>query len=730
MYTYARESQAGAGSTLYNYYVPATNWDASSNPDCSGCSTAEWAPTLDYVARNNCSSTYGPIKNDYYSYPFIPNTNYDFERGLPAQITSYKDDGVTKVSQTNFTYQRLTTPSTIVGFRWEDNPNGTLLTKCYNKYSTFYNIGELDATVNKITYASTGTAAQSDTVTYTFGSANHKLLTKETTNNSDGTGLTTNISYVKDYVAAAGTNANVTALYHLQQENINAPVESYQQYTSGGTTLTTSAGLTLFSAQTVGASTMYLPSEQLKLFAADGLSTFSNFNVSGQTISYDSHYVPAVYYTQYDQNGYIRTVKDNSKNVKTTVMDMKTNRPTVTAANCAYNEFAFDDFDTKMAAPVHSFSVRGSSSYAPVGSHTGFALGINTIQVVTSDTLSKNNTAANYIFSAWINSTVAGHLTLTISGISSNPLLKYTTGGWKYYEMKVPASSISSNFTVSFSSTANVSIDDILFYPDVAEITTAAYDSVSCYPIAQTNTNGVSAYFTNDQWGRRLYTYDRDKNIVQKNTFVTPQETGDFSNMTISSAAFINPYLATAFSVTADITAGTTVTWTFGDGSPPVTTAVTTSPTHTYTSVGTDTVKAVVSSPYLGSKTITKVITVTPGPMQLSYASYTTGYGDISLVTFTSVNGGMSYSVPGSSLHNTIITGGIYNISITLTDGKQYPYPSGGSGGYSSVTMTTDHGGTYCANYASGNSYTFSNCNLSNCTTAAFAVSQFVCGSN
>ncbi|PWG77912.1 PH domain-containing protein, partial [Pararcticibacter amylolyticus] len=96
VYSHVRESQSGAGSTLYQFSVPATNWDNSA-PD--------WAPTVNYAGRSNCASDPGNLKSGKYTYPFIPNPNYDFERGLLQKTSMYNDAGQL-VSEQSYTYQR------------------------------------------------------------------------------------------------------------------------------------------------------------------------------------------------------------------------------------------------------------------------------------------------------------------------------------------------------------------------------------------------------------------------------------------------------------------------------------------------------------------------------------------------------------------------------------------------------------------------------------------------
>ena len=48
----------------------------------------------------------GSMRNDYYSYPFPPLTNYDFEHGLLTKTSVYHEGGQL-LSEQIHTYQRL-----------------------------------------------------------------------------------------------------------------------------------------------------------------------------------------------------------------------------------------------------------------------------------------------------------------------------------------------------------------------------------------------------------------------------------------------------------------------------------------------------------------------------------------------------------------------------------------------------------------------------------------------
>jgi len=722
MYTNVKVVQTGAGYTTYQYYVPATNWDANAHPACNGCTTNDWAPTIDYSARVYCSTQ--TVKNDIYSYPFISNPNYDFERGLLQNVTNYNDSGV-EVSETNYTYQRSFAPSIITGFKVDDNNTIIYSTKGYDKYTIYYNTSELPNTVNTKVFASSGSGqVQSSTVYYYFNSTKHKLLTKQTAVNSDNSTVTTNFSYVKDYSALSGSNPNVNALYYLKQENINAPVETYQQITRSGTTVTTGASLTLFKGFTYSGTTLYLPSQQLKMVQPNGAS-FTPYAVSGsaQTSVYDGKYHGVANYDTYDNGGHLQTVDDSNKNIKTFVTDYITNQPTAVFKNAASGEVAFNDFDSHFSPSAQTFTITGTGSYTPVGSHAGNAAGLYaTTQTATSGTLTKNPIAANYIFSIWINAATSGTLTLTLSGISTHPTISYS-GGWKYYEIKIPVGTLSSSYTVSFTSSQSISIDDILFYPDVAEAATVTYDPTTHFKIAATNTNGVSAYYKYDIWGRLLYAYDQDHNILKKDGYVTQGDAQSFGTGVIqgTTGTITTNTLVTLSTNQPNtcVASNNTYKWDFGDGSPPVTTTTATAPVHRYNTAGTDTVKLTINSYLFGQIKSKAVVTVTTGPnTNLSYSNYTTSHGNIATVQF--YNGAtLLYTFTAAQLPTANVPKANYTIKITMAAGSQ-AYNSGTDAGYGGL-LETGCASASCQAYSSTNVYTF-NLDLSSCVNLNFAV--------
>jgi hypothetical protein len=713
MYEYAKSSQAGAGSTQYQYYVPATYFDASAAPASGG--SAEWFPTIDNVARNNCSQNFGPVANGITTAPFTPNTNYDFERGLPLSIISYNEDATPKiVSQTNYTYQRPYAPSVMSAFRLDDIFNGAFFVRVYSKYKVYYNAAELNAKViRKIFDSPTLSVARTDTTSYSFNSTNHHLLTQVQKTGSNKSVNTTIIKYTKDYTAAAGTNPNVTAIYNLQQQNINIPVETYQQVALGGTTRTTGAALTLFRKVVAGSNNLYLPSQQFKMVQADGLTGFTPMSISGQTLTYDAaHYVQSLNVDSCDNTGTPLTVSDIFKHKSTVVTDHFAGKPVATFKNVSYGEVAYSSFDSDFPNPGYAFTVTGTG-FTASGSHSGSAYGLATTQTLTR-TFSKNPVSQKYILSAWINAP-SGANTLQLS-LAGGGYVNYTytgLGSWKYYEWTVPVSALGSSFSFSLKSLQNISIDDVLFYPDIAELSTANYNPVNHAKIAETNTNGVSAYYTNDQWGRPLYSFDQDHNIVGKTSYITPATAGGYAynSLSISPPATIYSAFPATFSVTgldSCTMAGVSVTWNFGDGTSPVTTAGLISPSHAYTNgVQTYTVSATVNSPLFGTRAVPSTnITTQIANIPIHYTTDGMGGGDITSVSFVPVGGGTTYSFTGAQLNTSTVPQGNYTVNIALASGQHFNATTGV--GYNCVAIADQRYNMACTNWVSTNRYAFS----------------------
>ena len=732
LYEYERTALSGAGNTLSQFYVPATNWDASATPDCSGCSTADWAPTVNLVARGSCT-TYPLLASVPASYPYAPNPNYDFERGLPKKVTTY-NDGNAETSEINYTYRRTANPSIIPAFKFENYSGGPAFTG-YNKYIIYYNTSELvSQETSKVFDASAQTQPNLDTVTYTYGNTCYKLLTRQA-KNSDGNIVTQNYTYLKDYTAASDSNGYITAIYNLQQQNVNWPVETFTTVQNHYGTYYTQAALTLFRPYAPNGTTFYRPFRQLSWVQPSGLATFSQFavDIAHQTVSYDSNYFTAANFMDYDYSGVLQSSDDGNKHEGSRFYDHITNNPVAVFTNARASEVWFSDFDSDVTQLYSHYS--DSGGLGTVTDRNGKNARSLTSAQYISYVLTKNTLAANYQFSAWLNTTAAATVTITFTPTTGSVKtvtisIPSATTGWQYFQSaKVNVTGMSGNITVKITTSASVSIDDILCYPENTEATTYAFDLVQFLKICETNTNGVSAYYQYDAWGRLLYAYDQDHNIIKKSVYVTPADAASFHNLSIrvtnfgtlntnTPVGFATSYPGGCYGLTS-----ITYTWTFGDGTAPVQTSTTTSPLHLYTLPGTYIANLTATSAIYGQLKVNDTITVAAGAnTNLFYTNTTTGNGHIANVAF--YNGSTlvaSFTEAQLQAGTAQVLKGSYTMKITMAAGSDQ-YPDGSGKGYTSILETGDGTTGSCQEYSSTNFYSFS-INISSTNNLTISVS-------
>jgi hypothetical protein len=346
--------------------------------------------------------------------------------------------------------------------------------------------------------------------------------------------------------------------------------------------------------------------------------------------------------------------------------------------NARYDEIAYNDFNSDI--PPVSFVKQNNTYNYSANSRTGqFSLALEGSAPLTK-TLNKNGSAKNYIFSLWINSANAGNISFNLNGNSYS--LPYTgSSSWKYYEIKVSVIGLSSTLNAQFQSDQSILIDDVLFYPDVAEASTNAYDRTTLSKTAITNTNGVSNYFSYDAFNRPRLVYDQDKNIISKKAYYNTQTLNTSFDVNIvtpkvptaqGDGALVNTPVTLSFAGNPDCLVDqiTAASWNFGDGSSPVAGLA---PVHNYTATGTYTITLTLSSPLFtgGTKTLTANIII-GNPVAVNIPIYYTNNvsstlkGKISQIVF-SQNGTVVATFSESDLiSGRSILQGTYTVTVHI----------------------------------------------------------------
>ncbi len=662
IYGQVRESISGAGSTLYEFSTPATNWDAANG---------DWTPGINFSARADCQTS-PLVGNGRDAYPFIPRTNFDFERGLLKKVTNFNENG-TVVSESNYSYQRSGIPVVIDGLRL-DNNNG--LTS-YGKYSILASVDMLVSDQKTKTFdTQTLTKAMETTSHYYYDGLSHRQPTRLQRNNSDGTTTTNYTRYIKDYPVSSASDVSSLGIRALGELNFNVPVEQYTEVLRDGIAKVTKAKLTKFASfNTLPGKSVYLPAQQMTIINANGISGFQPSSTATGVFTNDPSYFVTENVLSYDFTGLPLSKDDNNRNVKTVLTDHEIFAPVLTATRARADEIATNDFDSELSG-VRFIKISGSPVYSSNARTGGRSITLSPGEALSAS-VNKSQQAETYVFSLWVNAASNGNISISVNssaGTSAYTLPYSGTNNWKYYEVNIPVSAISGNFTAQISAGNAVLIDDMLLYPQDAEITTAGYDRLTRLKTSETNSNGVSNYFTYDAAGRVRYVYNQDKEIVLKKTYVTKRDQEALNDFTVSINSTVQkagtPISFSATSYLPPVSEGISYLWSFGDGSSSITTSSNTA-SHTYQVAGTYTLTVTVTSPTIGQKTTTLSVVVNPDGVHISYSNLTGGLQRISSITF-SQGGVQKYLFNTAQIQaGQNILQGIYSVKVIYLFGDE-----------------------------------------------------------
>ncbi len=702
IYTYVRERLPGYGSKLYQYTTPGTYWDAGTY--------SNWAPTLAYHAVTNCTA-YPSVYT--FGYPFAPNPNYDHERGLVKSILTYNESG-NKVAEDQYTYQSAT-PVVISALKFEES----FTSKNYSRYSLLTGAdNSLTQIEKKIFDAPSYSTAQTTTTNFYYSSANHNLLTKQESVNSDGSTIREFTKYAKDYDLTAGTTSSTTALYNLQQQNRNLAVEKYTQVERASVNKTIKAEILLFKGFDVnvngGLTTLYMPSSRLTLMSTEGLSDFQASTASGGIFSKDSRYICQENYLLYDNRGILKTSDDNRHKTYTTLTDARL-FPYAKAVNASATEI--------------SYKYEGSNELSlPSGTPIG-------------GTIKKQALANRNIFSVWLKSSSSGAATVTLTN-SSSQSFTYTfpvdnsSSKWKYYEISVPLTSMNDDFNFSLSCNITVTVNNMLFYPDGSELITYEYDPDVRQVTRETNSNGISAYNTYDKYGRLLTKLNQDRDIVLRKTYVSIGNSSiavpkaSIQLQDIDNSWHWPPGLSGRFYTSSAIGFYITqrfqdcdnpqFTWNFGDGTTPIVTTSYSPVSHSYSTAGDYTITLTVTSSNFATQTVTTVLSNIETKPAPNVPVYFTNYTDMTVYNVKFYQGNVEvYSFTPSDFGNGVsVPKGVYRININTGPAE--------NNCYGSITIS-DGNGPLCQQYECTGSYAFESVNWTNSTESTITINTTPC---
>ncbi|MEQ8359413.1 MAG: hypothetical protein RH860_07995 [Cytophagales bacterium] len=527
-YSRVTVSQSGTGKTIYEYHIPGAY---------SKTTQGDWEAPFTRIARSslaigNCS-VYSIYKNGYFIYPYASSTNFGFERGRLSKVLTYSQAG-TLVKESSYNYLRIgPTPVYTYGMRLEKADANAWM---YTKYKLLANTTKVTVTeVNKTYDPNSPSSFISNTLTYNYDPG-HYLLKSTSFTNSDGSLFKTEFNYAKDFsVLTTPTDSYATAIKSLNDNfRHGVLIETIKKTTPpGGSESTIGAELTAYLTFP-NAGGLVLPGET-HIF--NGTSGFNGSHVTGtSTFQIHAPYRKTLTVVDYDQYGNAMSLQDAQRNISSFLYAQKAKYaitghgffplPRAVIKQARHDEVFHSFFDF---VPI----TVGATTYQPqdyFGVATNpysnqLAMSLPGAVALTKSGIQKSSNP-KYRFTARVRNAAA--ITLTFKAVNgaatASKTINVAASGseWVFIEDVLDISSVPSPFNFELQTSGAVDIDEVLFYPEHAVITTHTYNFFG--KLSDTDSRGVSAFLEYDQNGKLIYLKDQDKNILQYNEYAYNRE--------------------------------------------------------------------------------------------------------------------------------------------------------------------------------------------------------------
>jgi hypothetical protein len=509
-----------AGRTIYEYSIPGLADDVTANNN-------EWEPSKVFIARPSTGTSscfeIGSIPTGFRQYPYPPDPNYGFERGLLMKVTD-EDEFGNKVRDVIFEYQRIyagTGIRKIFGIALAELPtyyyNGSSYVNAkmflFGKYPVFTEVKNALKKETETLYYSTDLTKKQETVTdYLYDNVNHRELIQVNKKNSDQLENITKYKYVNDYTLTTASGSPAQSLQTLKNQHQNIVVESTSSVKNGAIEKFTSGALTVF--QTI--SGKVYPYQQYTMRAPEGNSSFSISTIAAGVFTFDqTNYKLAESYLSFDDADWKESVGiDRQKS--TIIRGYNKTLPIVVASNAGANEIAFSDFETQT-----EIEFTPSSTPTIVAGRTGTkGLSIPAGSTYKLSRLITNLQSQQYQFSCWAKAGSNGNIIIKLKNgatdlITPIQLPVSSSSDYRYYALHIVTTSLPAIFTIEVTSSIALTVDEVSFYPAHATVMSYAYE-LPYGKSSETDGRGNSIFYKYDVWGRPIATYDRNKNVVNK----------------------------------------------------------------------------------------------------------------------------------------------------------------------------------------------------------------------
>jgi hypothetical protein len=531
-YRMVKVERPGSGSAIFEFLMPGVFGESSQGA---------WEATENKFARSSNCPDMGIVNEGSMSgFPYSINPFYDYERGLLWRKQELNESGV-KVRETVNTYQYLyktgTMPEKVWGLNYDKYANSTENIFFYGKYFLLTDVSKVLSTQTTTVFDEADISKSvTDNSSYFYESDYHKQITRVTKNGSDGAIYTTKYKYPLDYgTIPSGSDKQSEMIGWLQGTLQNdIPIEQISCVKKADD-VEKVISATLNKLDNFNSSKVLIHSV-LKSSLDAPTSSFVASYVDSNTKQFisDDSYESVRTNLAFDNYGKILSSKGISPVISSTHWGYNKTLPVVMAVGTQHNEFAFSDFETttgyefEQSANVYGEGRTGSNALYP--------------KVVLSKAIKKAN-VQNYILSFWVRST-APSLSFRFkiknaegtSVLYENVFSVNSGSEFEHVERVVSVLGFPDNFKIEFQADLAGTlpgsnpdllplIDDVGFYPEVAELTTFTYD-IPFGVNSVTNSRARTSYTKYDKLGRVTHTLDHDKNISQRNTYsfaVQPQ---------------------------------------------------------------------------------------------------------------------------------------------------------------------------------------------------------------
>jgi len=467
---------------------PMGSCDVNFSGFCDGLFQPTTTKILDYYAINgpqavdpnaSCPLTlrdWGANTTGLYlspTYPYAPNTNYDWNRGILLSEKYLDNIGQLKRS-VNYDYILFTPnnsgPQYVKGLRYTTLSSDNYYYKIGNEvamqvisqYKIITQVKKMPSAETVTDYDASGNAlTTTKRYSYSFHSLNPSV---EQDDRSDGTSIVTNHKYINDFdFSQSSTLPDYLGYQNLQNSHINALVEDYVQKKNTDNSLTT-----IGATQVTYKPTLPVPSMSYVMRSIQPISNFAPINISSSAITKDNHYQIEESIDQFDSQGNVLQATDKGLSTKSYKWGYNQQFIVAEIENATNAEFYAENFEENSGAVIGT-------------AHTGnkyYSGSSYTVNWATPDNKS-------YMISYWY----------------------LLNGTWKYSGLQPYT-----NNTITLSN--GTGYDDIRIYPTDAQMTTYTYQPLVGMT-SMIETKGQTTYYEYDTFQRLMNIKDKDGNILK-----------------------------------------------------------------------------------------------------------------------------------------------------------------------------------------------------------------------